>query len=129
MTASTPSSISRYRPAILTLLGVSAAYAIWQVYTNTTNPPPSGLHRSNAVRRGPARTNRSRQPNSAPNGEEDAAPLVDGAENVAPTEVSWGSDEDTEGGIVDAAGQTLQRTLYHIAEDRARYAFLQSLCW
>jgi hypothetical protein len=60
-----------------------------------------------------------------PNGEDDAAPLVDGAENVAPTEVSWGSDEGTEGGIVDAAGQTLQRTLYHIAEDRARYVVLQ----
>jgi hypothetical protein len=45
----------------------------------------------------------------------------DRPEIVAPTEVSWGSDEGTEDGVVDAAGQTLQRTLYHIAEDRARY--------
>ncbi|KAF2025615.1 hypothetical protein EK21DRAFT_103811 [Setomelanomma holmii] len=45
---------------------------------------------------------------------------VDGAESVANTEQSWGSDEDTEGEGIDPDGQTLQRTLYHIAEDRAR---------
>jgi hypothetical protein len=47
-------------------------------------------------------------------------PAVDGAESVAHTELSWGSDDDTEGEASDANGQTLQRTLYHIAEDRAR---------
>jgi Ca2+-binding EF-hand superfamily protein len=47
-------------------------------------------------------------------------PAVDGAESVAATELSWRSDEDTEGDAVDPDGQTLQRTLYHIAEDRAR---------
>ncbi|KAL6705823.1 hypothetical protein ACN47E_006283 [Coniothyrium glycines] len=45
---------------------------------------------------------------------------VDVAESVAPTEVSWGTDDDTEGDAIDPDGQTLQRTLYHIAEDRAK---------
>jgi Ca2+-binding EF-hand superfamily protein len=45
---------------------------------------------------------------------------VEGTESVAPTELSWRSDEDTEGEGLDPDGQTLQRTLYHIAEDRAR---------
>jgi Ca2+-binding EF-hand superfamily protein/glutathione S-transferase len=47
-------------------------------------------------------------------------PAVDGAESVAATELSWRSDDDTEGETIDPDGQTLQRTLYHIAEDRAR---------
>lgn len=42
-------------------------------------------------------------------------------ESIAPTELSWGSDEDTEGDNADPDGQVLQRTLYHIAEDRARH--------
>lgn len=223
MTNSAPSSVSRYRPAVLTLLGASAAYAAWLVYTSVTSPSPSGLHRSNAVRRGTPRTNRPTGParitrllqhRSIPLGDVDlfgqtvsidareiitpellaqvadsttsqeqinrrlvelyddvvvrllaragrpltttetdivivqiaeamphdmliqalgryreamfdsAAALADGAESVVPTEVSWPSDEGTEGGIVDADGQTLQRTLYHIAEDRARYVVL-----
>lgn len=45
---------------------------------------------------------------------------LDGAESVALTDVSWGSDDDTEGDEQDHDGQTLQRTLYHIAEERAR---------
>lgn len=52
-----------------------------------------------------------------PHGE---ASVLDGAESIAATEQSWGSDEDTEGDAIDPDGQTLQRTLYHIAEDRAR---------
>lgn len=47
-------------------------------------------------------------------------PLLDGNESVAATELSWGSDAETEADGVDSDGQTLQRTLYHIAEDRAR---------
>ncbi|KAF2823252.1 hypothetical protein CC86DRAFT_447687 [Ophiobolus disseminans] len=48
-------------------------------------------------------------------------PAVDGAESVAPTDIPWGvDDEDTEGDGVNLNAQTLQRTLYHIAEDRAR---------
>lgn len=45
---------------------------------------------------------------------------VDGAESLAPTELSWGSEDDSEDDGIDLEGQTLQRTLYHIAEDRAR---------
>ena len=228
MTSSTPSSVSRYRPAILTLLGATAAYGAWLVYSTVTSSPPSGLHRSNAHRRGQnlrrrsSRTRRSTGParivqllqrRSIPLGDFDffgtvialdareiippelarhlaqvadpnisqeavdrrlaelcdtvvnlllaralrvltttethavtlaiaeaipheglvqalrrhreavfneVATAADGADSVVPTEVSWPSDEDTEGGIVDADGQTLQRTLYHIAEDRAR---------
>lgn len=45
---------------------------------------------------------------------------VDGAESIGPTEMEWHSDQDTEDGAIDTDGQTLQRTLYHIAEDRAR---------
>ncbi|KAF2643230.1 hypothetical protein P280DRAFT_246770 [Massarina eburnea CBS 473.64] len=45
---------------------------------------------------------------------------ADAAESIAATDQSWPSDEDTEGGI-DPEGHTLQRTLYHIAEDRARH--------
>jgi hypothetical protein len=225
MTSSTPSTVSRYRPAILTLLGATAAYTAWLVYSSVTSAPPSGLHRSNAVRRGnpraqrptgPARISRLLQRRSIPlgdvelfgipialdarelitpelarrlavradptisdaaidrrlaelyddivarllaraqrpltttetnvvtiniaeaipheglvqalqrhrdavfTGESGATAVADGAESVVPTEISWPSDEDTEGGVVDADGQTLQRTLYHIAEDRAR---------
>jgi Ca2+-binding EF-hand superfamily protein len=45
---------------------------------------------------------------------------VDGADSVAATDLSWGSSYDTDGDGVDTEGQTLQRTLYHIAEERAR---------
>lgn len=227
MPSSTPSSISRYRPAILILTGAAAAYAAWLLYSSVRTPPPDGLHRSNAVRR-PHR-NRGRntrthlarhllsesyslgtfdffghpvnldtrdiitpaalreiahqvQPDARPEvvearitqfydhfldrllgfsfpgaplsapeteaiarmigdqipeqehlsravqrhgrrypvEEAEAAPAADGADSIAPTDLSWRSDEDTEGGI-DPDGQTLQRTLYHIAEDRARH--------
>jgi Ca2+-binding EF-hand superfamily protein len=47
-------------------------------------------------------------------------PAADGSDSAAPTELSWRSDEDTEDDGVDPDAQTLQRTLYHIAEDRAR---------
>jgi hypothetical protein len=225
MTASTRSSVTRYQPAILALLGATVAYAAWCVYSSVTRAPPSNLRRSNAVRRGNPRLRRSsasdrivrlfRQPDillgevdifgtqvvldarnmisedsvrnlahnsDPPVGPEDvdrrltelydvtvarllerggrplsvvetdaitrfladwipneglgqalqrhrqaitggatvsdlAAPR---AESIGPTEVSWASDEDTEGGAVDAAGQLLQRTLYHIAEERAK---------
>ncbi|KAF2703918.1 hypothetical protein K504DRAFT_462996 [Pleomassaria siparia CBS 279.74] len=46
--------------------------------------------------------------------------LDDGAESIAATELSWGSEEDSQDDGIDPEGQTLQRTLYHIAEDRAR---------
>jgi hypothetical protein len=70
------------------------------------------LEPATAVERAVARHSLSFQNNGIP--------AVDGAESVAPTELSWRSDEDTEGDAVDPDGQTLQRTLYHIAEDRAR---------
>ncbi|KAF2691824.1 hypothetical protein K458DRAFT_425705 [Lentithecium fluviatile CBS 122367] len=227
MMSSTPSSLSRYRPAILTLLGAAAAYAAWRAYTSVTSTPPEGLHRSNAVRRANPRTRRATGPqrifhllnhpsiplgdidvfgnefildgrniitpefarhlaeeanptitpeevdrrlaelyddvaqrllaqagrpltaaeldavivrivttiphqglvralqrhrNEAGRGEGEAGTVAaDRAESVVPTEASFPSDEDTEGGVVDVDGQTLQRTLYHIAEDRARH--------
>lgn len=45
---------------------------------------------------------------------------ADGAESVAGTDISFMSDDDTDIEGVDPEGQTLQRTLYHIAEERAR---------
>jgi hypothetical protein len=226
MPTSTPSSVTRYRPAILVLTGAAAAYAAYIVYSALQNPPSDGLHRSNAVRRrlrrrrsasarplsltlashpqGPAlgeydlfgtsvplNTHNlvpaselreiitSVNPDaSAENVERAIADVYDsfldrlfatlfhgsvpspleteairrwigdripddaavvraaqrhvytvsttdvlvlsGAESVAHTELSWGSDEDTEDDTLDPDGQTLQRTLYHIAEDRAK---------
>jgi Ca2+-binding EF-hand superfamily protein len=59
MTASIPSTLSRYRPAILFLTGVSACYAAYILYDIVqTSGPGDGLHRSNAVRR--------RRPRDAP---------------------------------------------------------------
>ncbi|KAF2264337.1 hypothetical protein CC78DRAFT_533202 [Lojkania enalia] len=230
MATSAPSSVSRYRPAILALTGAAAAYAAYLVYTSVfTAPTPSeGLHRSNAVRRPRARPRRSRatniiqqlQQNAQPLGEVDflgtsivldprhvitpaelheiahhaeptaspefvesviaqfydtfldrllaltfpgaalipaereaithwLSPLVpnqvavtdalhrhsdrfggveaidgavqsDEAESIAPTELSWQGDNDSDADFISADGQILQRTLYHIAEDRAR---------
>ncbi|KAH7402625.1 hypothetical protein BKA66DRAFT_449186 [Pyrenochaeta sp. MPI-SDFR-AT-0127] len=227
MPSTTPSSVSRYRPAILVFTGAAAAYAAYLVYSILQTPPSNGLQRSNAVRR---RVRRRDSPSaralslsiaryahelpslgeynllgtriplnphslvttaelrdiiaqSDPNAREEAietaiadlydvfldrlllflfptrppspteveavrrwigdripdntavvraaerhtenihpgdVPAVDGAESVAATELSWRSDEDTEGDAIDPDGQTLQRTLYHIAEDRAR---------
>ena len=48
-----------------------------------------------------------------------ALPGLDGAESIAGTDL-W-SDDATEDGGNHPDGQTLQRTLYHIAEDRARH--------
>ncbi|KAJ4384107.1 hypothetical protein N0V86_000952 [Didymella sp. IMI 355093] len=45
---------------------------------------------------------------------------AEGAESVAGTDMSFASDDDTDGEDIDPEGQTLQRTLYHIAEERAR---------
>ncbi|KAF1841755.1 uncharacterized protein K460DRAFT_369759 [Cucurbitaria berberidis CBS 394.84] len=227
MPSLTPSSASRYRPAILVLTGAAAAYAAYLVYSTFRASPSHGLQRSNAVRR---RIRRRDSPSARalslsiaryaheipslgeynllgtrisldshnlvstaelrhviaqadPNAREEAietaigdlydvfldrlliflfpsrspSPIEveaiqrwigdripdnatvaraaerhaesfppaevaagDGAESVAATELSWRSDEDTEGDPVDPDGQTLQRTLYHIAEDRAR---------
>lgn len=68
MPSSTPSSVSRYRPAILIFTGAAAAYAAWLVYESFSGSPGEGLHRSNAVRRSNNRTrprNRS-QPTRTP---------------------------------------------------------------
>ena len=51
-----PSAISRYRPAVLVITGLAAAYGSYLVYSSLTNtgsiPQKSGrLHRSNAVHR------------------------------------------------------------------------------
>lgn len=51
MPGSTPSSVSRYRPAILVFTGAAAAYAAWLLYDSFNSPPVEGLRRSNAVRR------------------------------------------------------------------------------
>jgi Ca2+-binding EF-hand superfamily protein len=225
-----PTSVSRYRPAILVIAGAAAAYATYLVYTISQVSPSDGLHRSNAVRRPHARQRRRTSqgerlsalaaelpamsefnyngvripfgfrdlisrtqlhevvvqqhpeytaeqveaeidrlydnflaglfmqifPRRAPSGDEveimarwvadrhsdqilqpttavervaarhifmlenTVRPAVDGTQSVAATELSWGSDDDTEGEAIDSDGQTLQRTLYHIAEDRAR---------
>ncbi|CAN9221964.1 unnamed protein product [Alternaria alternata] len=227
MTASTPSTVSRYTPAILFLTGVSAGYAAYLIYNTVQSPGPGdGLQRSNAVRR-----RRPREPPPAPtlplnerdipflgrydllgtevpldprslvtptelrdiilSAQPDAQHIVienaitslydefldrllvilypdralspsqadsvatwlnarnpnitvldraqiaravarhaqifppgdslalDDAESIAATDLSLGSDEDADDAI-DPEGQTLQRTLYHIAEDRAR---------
>jgi Ca2+-binding EF-hand superfamily protein len=229
MTASIPSTVSRYRPAILFLTGVSACYAVYLLYDVIQSSPPSdGLHRSNAVRRRRPRDSSSTDTrllsdrvttvpvlgdyhlagtrivldphnlvtaaalrsiflNAAPDASNEAvehavehfydefldqlfvvispdraispaetnvvrtfldehspdnpalgdAALAraavrhaagfppndtrapDGGESVAGTEVS-GSDDDQDDDAMDPEGQTLQRTLYHIAEDRAR---------
>ncbi|KAF9735653.1 hypothetical protein PMIN02_011920 [Paraphaeosphaeria minitans] len=47
----TPSSVSRYRPAVLVFTGAAAAYVTWLLYTSFSGTPSDGLHRSNAVRR------------------------------------------------------------------------------
>ncbi|KAF2868016.1 hypothetical protein BDV95DRAFT_501504 [Massariosphaeria phaeospora] len=231
MAASTPSSLARYRPAVLVLTGAAAAYTAYLIYSSLQQPPADSLHRSNAVRRSPrqpgplSRIARGVQHNSLPLGDfdffgtavvldaqnlvtadelrqiahsvdpsadarmvedgitqlyntlfdrfladmfpatplssverdvvcqwigprvpdeaalasairrhnrafspgDDAQLIVAGAvdtaddiESVAPTERSWRSDEDTEDDGLDAEGQTLQRTLYHIAEHHAR---------
>ena len=51
MPGSTPSSVSRYRPAVLVLTGAAAAYGAWLLYDSFNGPPAEGLRRSNAVRR------------------------------------------------------------------------------
>lgn len=227
MTGSTPSSVSRYRPAVLVLTGAAAAYAAYLIYSSLQDPhTEGGLHRSNAVRRpnprgrrGTARTVARLQQNAPPLGEFDFfgvavefdarnvippeqlrdiarqsqpsatsemvesrigqlydaffdrllaltfpsralspneeeavirwlspqitdetmlvgalqrhshrfssrnADAVDNAVEtesiVCPTELSWSDDLSEDNGF-DTDGQTLQRTLYHIAEDRAR---------
>ncbi|CAI6336082.1 unnamed protein product [Periconia digitata] len=67
MAGSTPSSITRYRPAILVTTGAAAAYIVWLLLNNLTQPAAGSqtadsLHRSNAVRRTPRR---SRNPSRA----------------------------------------------------------------
>ena len=230
MTASTPSSISRYRPALLFLAGVSAGYGIYLLYNLVQTPAPSdGFHlqRRNAIRRRRPRDSprtpalplserhipalgdydlmgirvpldpnslirphelRTLIANAHPDTSSDTvrnaignlydeffnrllvflypdqplspsdtaslqdwlndrnphnvavrstivsravqrhaqifhpdnSPAYDDAESIAPTELSVGSEEDPEDDAIDPEGQTLQRTLYHIAEDRAR---------
>ena len=224
MSSSTPTAVTRYRPAILVLTGAAAAYGAYLLYNSLQSGPSHGLHRSNAVRRANPQRRSSRttriishlesevnalgeynilglvvrlDPQNliapdelrellvpmAPDGSEDiievetarlydvfldrlldlgfsnrplgpaeieavtrwvgdrlpnpafisraverrtqrlndARPAdADGAESVAGTDMSWNSDEDTDGEGFDPDGQTLQRTLYHIAEDRAR---------
>ena len=224
MSSSTPTAVTRYRPAVLVLTGAAAAYAVYLIYGSLQAPPSEGLHRSNAVRRGNpqrrlSRTRRiisrlesevdnlgdhtilglvvpldphnlippdelrelllpmvpdastntievettrlydifldrllnsgfsnrplapaeieavtrwvgDRLPNTASIARaverrtqrlNDARPEdADGVESVAATDVSFSSDDDTDIEGMDPEGQTLQRTLYHIAEERAR---------
>ncbi|OCK79577.1 hypothetical protein K432DRAFT_382957 [Lepidopterella palustris CBS 459.81] len=54
-------------------------------------------------------------------GQVDGVQDADGGGSVAGTEISWHTaDDSTEENTVPGDGQTLRRTLYHIAEDRAR---------
>ncbi|KAF3004243.1 hypothetical protein E8E13_007546 [Curvularia kusanoi] len=224
MSNSTPTALTRYRPAVLVLTGAAAAYGVYILYNSVQAAPSDGLHRSNAIRR----TNLQRRPSrttriisrlesevhalgeynvlglvvpldplnliapdelrellatTVPTAGEDiievetarlydvfldrlldsrfpTRPLApaeieavsrwigdrlphpaaipraverrtqrlndarhvetDGAESIAGTDISWNSDDDSDGEALDPDGQTLQRTLYHIAEDRAR---------
>ena len=224
MPSSTPSTVTRYRPAVVVLTGAAAAYAAYLVYCTLQAAPSEGLQRSNAVRRPNPRSQRrgsrttrvSRLDRDVPTLGEltlfgiqvplnphdiipaaelrtliaDLAPDADqsavessvaqlydvfldrllfyafplrplapvdvedvtqwvgqrlpdvtavqravdrhaqliaanaaGApppESVDGTELSWASDYDSDGDVADPDGQTLQRTLYHIAEERAR---------
>ncbi|KAF1933986.1 uncharacterized protein M421DRAFT_415039 [Didymella exigua CBS 183.55] len=224
MSSSTPTAVTRYRPAILVLTGAAAAYAVYLVYGSLQVAPSESLHRSNAIRRGNpqrrlSRTTRiiSRLESEVDNlGDHTVLGLVvpldpqnlispdelrellvpmvpdasadtievetarlydifldrlldsafsnrplapveieavtrwvgarlptiatiaraverrtqrlndarfedgDGSESVAGTDISFMSDDDTDGEGIDPEGQTLQRTLYHIAEERAR---------
>jgi Ca2+-binding EF-hand superfamily protein len=81
-----------------------------RIWLNHRNPDNTALDRA-AVARAAARHAQIFPPsdNSA----------LDDAESIGATELSLGSDEDADD-AVDPEGQTLQRTLYHIAEDRAR---------
>jgi Ca2+-binding EF-hand superfamily protein len=48
------SQVSRYRPAVIAITGVAAAYGIWTLYSTFADqhkPTKAPLHRSNAVRR------------------------------------------------------------------------------
>jgi Ca2+-binding EF-hand superfamily protein len=46
------SQVSRYRPAVIAITGVAAAFGIWTLYsTFSDRTPKAPLHRSNAVRR------------------------------------------------------------------------------
>ncbi|KAI4911765.1 hypothetical protein J4E90_006582 [Alternaria incomplexa] len=81
-----------------------------RIWLQHRNPDNAGVHRA-AVARAAAR-----HAQIFPPGDNLA---LDDAESVAATDVSLGSDEDADDAI-DPEGQTLQRTLYHIAEDRAR---------
>ncbi|KAF3045438.1 hypothetical protein E8E12_003906 [Didymella heteroderae] len=224
MSSSTPTAVTRYRPAVLVLTGAAAAYAVYLIYDRLQAAPSDSLHRSNAIRRGNpqrrlSRTTRiisrlesevdnlgdhtilglvvpldpqnlitpdelrellvpmvpdasadtieietarlydtfldrlldsgfsnrplapaeieavtrwvgARLPNTAAIARavdrrtqrlDDARPEdADGAESVAGTDISFMSDDDTDVDGIDPEGQTLQRTLYHIAEERAR---------
>lgn len=224
MSSSTPTAVTRYRPAILVLTGAAAAYGAYLLYGSLQAVPSDGLHRSNAVRRAnpprrPSRTTRiiSRLESevntlgehnvlglvvpldpqnliapdelrellvtTAPGASEDTIEIetarlydvfldrlldsgfstrplapaeidavtrwvgnrlpgpatipraverrtqrlndaraadTDGAESVAGTDLSWSSEGASDDEGIDPEGQTLQRTLYHIAEDRAR---------
>ncbi|KAF2110168.1 hypothetical protein BDV96DRAFT_501453 [Lophiotrema nucula] len=229
MKSSTPSSVSRYRPAILAVVSIAALYGVYLLYNSSpaSEPAATGLHRRNAVRRPNVRTRQARpvrlvqrlQQNATPLGEFDffgnpivldprrlvtaaelreiahqsqpgaspelvdsviaqlydtfldrlvaltfpstvlsaaereavvnwLGPLVpspdaviaalqrhgdrfsgpnlddlinsDGAESVALTDISY-SDVDDSSDNLAADDQVLQRTLYHIAEDRARH--------
>src|SRR5690349_21725079 len=58
MSNSTPTAVTRYRPAVLVLTGAAAAYGVYIIYNSLQAAPSDRLHRSNAVRR----TNHQRRP-------------------------------------------------------------------
>lgn len=51
MSGISSANVSRYRPAILAVIGLAAAYGIYALYKVPPEPTKRGLHRSNAVRR------------------------------------------------------------------------------
>ena len=91
MPSPAPDSLTLYRPAVVLLAVTTAVYCAY-LYRSAKTPAGHGLHRSNAVRR-----------------------------PRPPTELADDDDDDgTVDGGLEEDGQTLQRTLFHIAEDRAR---------
>ncbi|KAF2666636.1 EF-hand [Microthyrium microscopicum] len=118
--SSAPSSLTRYRPIVLTIFGFAVGYSIYYVYTSSTQSKPSGLHRSNAVHRrrraatntpeNGAVTSRSRD-NPANDNSVETADIPDGTETVAETEAIQTNSQD---------GSGLKALLYYIAEDQSR---------
>jgi Ca2+-binding EF-hand superfamily protein len=118
------SSLSRYRPAVLTIVTLSVGCSLWYAYTAYKAKPSASLHRSNAVHRrqnpvrgtqgASARNDESITGVNSSGQEGIAADQHDGADTVAESEVS--PQTRTHGGD----GVHLKELLYYIAEEQSR---------